>query len=175
MKCECPECLEYEGPNPLIMALKFAVLGLQLLVALVGMLKERSFKPLAVMLAAVAFFFTVPRYLICCRCEGYGTRCYPFYLGLMTSKYLPRVEGKALNPLAGSLEAGTLATVAITPLVGLRGNRKLSALYFMLANLTLGLHFWHACRHCAFYATDWRKSCPAALLAERVFTGGPGR
>lgn len=169
MECDCPECTEYGGPNPTMMSVRFLVLAAQFLVAFVGMIKERSFKALAVMVGALAFFFTVPRYLICCRCEGYGEKCYPLYLGKITSLYLPKVEGKRVTPLAAGLEGITLNTLAITPAVGLRKNLKLEFVYLFLANLTLLLQFRHACRHCARYATDWRKECIGARAARRYF------
>lgn len=169
MGCECAECVEHGGPNPVLMALKFVILGFQLLVAVLGLARERSWKALGVTLGAIGFFVSVPRYLICCRCEGYGEMCHTFYLGKLTSLYLPRVEGKEPTPTALRLEDLTLATLSYAPAVGLRKNRGLLALYLVLANMTLGLQFWHACRHCAEHATDWRRDCPSAVLARRVF------
>lgn len=169
MRCECPECTQYGGPDPKIMGFRFLILALQALVAVVGLIEERSTRALAVLLGAIAFFFTLPRYLICARCEGYGEKCYPFYLGKVTSLYIPRVESKGTSPVGAGLEGLTLSVLAFTPMVGLRGNRKLLLSYCALAILTLGLHAWHACRHCALYAEDWRKDCPGAKLARSVF------
>lgn len=168
--CRCPECTKYGGPNPKIMALKGVVLAAQFLLAVTGMIGERSWKALGVFLAALAFFFTVPRYLICTRCGGYGQKCYPFYLGKITSMYLPKVEGKKVSPVGAGLELLTLSTLSLAPVSGLWRSGKLFA-YLSLANLTLALHFWHACRHCARYATDWRRNCTSAKLARRVFFG----
>ncbi len=170
--CECPQCVEYDGPNPAIMNVKFFFLFAQFLVAVLGLLKERSWKALGVFLGATAFFFTVPRYLVCARCDGYGTNCYSLYLGKITSLYLPRVEGKEVNPSGAVLETLTLQTMSLSPAIGLRHNRKLFCLYLLLSNITLGLHFCHSCRHCAEYATDWRKDCLSARMARKVFFGG---
>lgn len=169
MECTCDECREHGGPNPAVMGLKFVVLFAQLSVALVGLLKERSFKALAVFLGAIGFFFTLPRYLICARCDGYGKNCYPYYLGKITSLYMPRVEGKTVTPYAAALEGLTLGTIFNAPVFGLWRNRKALLTYLTLGEATFLLHFWHACRHCARYATDWRKDCVGAKAARRVF------
>lgn len=169
MQCECAECTEHGGPNPGTMALRLFVIGAQLLVAVTGLVRERSWKALGVMLGAFAFFLTLPRYLICCRCEGYGKKCYSLYLGKITSLYLPRVEGKSISPVGAALEFLTLSTLANAPAVGLRKSRKRLALYLLLSNLTVALHFSHACRHCAEHATDWKRDCPSAKLAAKAF------
>jgi hypothetical protein len=169
MRCECPECLEHEGPDPKIIGIRFIILAAQFLVAMVGLIHERSWKALLAELGALAFFLTLPRYLICCRCEGYGQRCYSLYLGKLTSLYLPKVEGKEVSPAGAALELLTLSVLGNSPAIGLRKNKKLLALYLLLANLTVGFQFWHSCRHCAKYATDWRKDCPSAKLAGSVF------
>jgi len=170
--CECAECAEHGGPSPTIMAVRLFFLAAQFLVAVMGLLKERSWKALGVFLGAIAFFFTLPRYLICARCDGYGKNCYSLYLGKITSLYLPRVEGKEVNPSGAGLEMLTLQTISLAPAIGLRKNRRLLSLYLLLSNITSGLHFLHACRHCAEYATDWRKDCPSARIARRIFAGG---
>ncbi len=167
--CECAECAEHGGPSPAIMAVRFFFLAAQFLVAVLGLVRERRWKALGVLLGAITFFFTLPRYLICARCDGYGKNCYSLYLGKITSLYLPRVEGREVNPAGAALETLTLQTMALTPAIGLRRNRKLFALYLVLSNITFGLHFWHACRHCAENATDWRKDCPMAKAAGAVF------
>jgi hypothetical protein len=168
-RCSCAECTEHGGPDPRIMVVKFTVLAAQFAVALAGMIRERSWKALGVFLSALAFFFTVPRYLICTRCPGYGKNCYPFYLGRITSAYLPGVEGKTVGPGGAGLELVTLSTLSLAPVFGLWRTRKLP-LYLLLANLTAALHFGHACRHCAKYATDWRKDCHLARIARKVFS-----
>jgi len=169
MECECAECLGHDGPDPKIMGIRFFVLGAQFLVAIVGLIRERSWKALLATLGALAFFLTLPRYLICCRCEGYGQKCYPLYLGKLTSLYLPKVEGKEVSSAGAALELLTLSILGNSPAIGLRKNKKLLALYLLLTNLTVGFQFWHSCRHCAKYATDWRKDCHLAKLAGSVF------
>ena len=170
--CECAECAEHGGPSPVIMTARFFFLAVQFLVAVLGLARERSWKPLGVLLGAIAFFFTLPRYLICARCDGYGTNCYALYLGKITSIYLPGVEGKEVNPSGAGLEMMTLQTISLAPAIGLRHNRKLFSLYMLLSTITSGLHFLHACRHCALNATDWRRDCPSARIARRIFSSG---
>jgi hypothetical protein len=170
MECQCAECAEYEGPNPAMMALRLSVFGAQAMVALTGMVKERSWKALGAWFAAIAFFLTLPRYLICCRCEGYGKKCYPLYLGRLTSMYLPKVEGKEVSPVGVGLELLTLNLMSNLPVIGLKNDKKLRNLYILLANLTMGLQFYHACRHCARYATDLRRDCLSARAARLVFS-----
>jgi len=173
MACECVECSEYGGPNPKVMMFRFVVIGLQVLVGLVGMIKERSWKSLLAFFGALALFATVPRMLICCRCAGYGNMCYSLYLGKLTSMYLPKVEDKEVDmKLGAGLELLSLATIANAPAIGMRKNKKLLALYLLLSNLTLATHFFHSCRHCAQNATDWRKDCPSAKTARLFFGAG---
>lgn len=168
--CECVECVEFDGPDPAKMKLRFTILGAQLLVALLGLIRERSWKALFTMFGAIVFFAFVPRRLICCRCEGYGKNCYSLYLGKITSMYLPKEEGE-VSPLGAALEVVALAIIANAPAVGLRKNKKLLALYMLLGNLTIWFQFSHACRHCATYATDWKKDCPSAMAARKFFGG----
>jgi hypothetical protein len=173
MACECVECSEYGGPNTKVMMFRFFVAGMQILIALVGMIKERSWKSLAAFFGAFALFATVPRTLICCRCEGYGNKCYSLYMGKITSMYLPKSEGKEMDVKWGAgLELLSLATIANAPAIGLRKNKKLLALYLLFSNLTVAMQFFHSCRHCAQNATDWRKDCPSAKTARLFFGGG---
>ncbi len=169
MSCECPECSEYAGPNPRIMMLKFLVLGAQLLLGLTGLLKERSWKALGAFFAGLALFWSIPRYLICARCEGYGRKCHSFYLGKATSLYMPKVEGKKVGPLAMVLEIIALSLISQSPAVGIKNSRK-RVLYVLLSTATVVMHFMHSCRHCATYATDWKRNCPAAR-GYRLFFG----
>lgn len=173
MDCNCSECVEFEGPNPKLMTLRFIVIIAQMVVGLFGMVRERSWKALWAWLGGVALFWTVPRYLVCARCDGYGKNCYSMYLGRITSKYLPKVEGRERPGIAGILlEILALSTISNAPAVGMRRNRKLLAFYILLASLTLMAHFLHACRHCAEHGTDWRKECPSAKTYRRFFGSG---
>lgn len=172
MSCECEECAEYGGPDPRIMAFRLSVFFAQAAVGLYGMLKERSFKALLAWLGGLALFFTVPRYMICARCGGYGQNCYSLYCGKITSMYMPKVEGhehEAPSPLAMFLEVVSLATVSNAPAVGMRKNKKLLALYMLLATITLWGQFLHACRHCSRYGKEWKKECPSARTYRRMF------
>lgn len=173
MACECVECTEHGGPNPKIMAARFTVFGLQFLIAFFGLIKERSWKSLLAFLGGFALFATVPRKMICCRCEGYGKMCYSLYLGKITSMYLPKIEDKEVDmKLGAGLELLALGTISNAPAIGLRKNKKLLAWYMLFSTLTVVMHFSHACRHCAQNATDWRQDCPSAKTARLFFGAG---
>lgn len=172
MACGCAECVENEGPNPKIMQLRFFFIAMQALIAVVGLIRERSWKALSAFLGAFALFATVLRSLICARCDGYGKNCYSLYLGKITSMYLPKGEGPVSFSVGVPLEVACLATIANAPAIGLRRNKKLLAIYLLFSNLTAFSQFAHACKHCGRYATDWRKDCPSGKLARKVF--GPG-
>lgn len=171
MSCECPECSEHAGPNPKVMMLRFLVLGLQFLVGLAGMVRSRSWKALAAFFAGQAAFWSVLRYMICARCEGYGRNCYSLYLGKATSSYMPKVEGKKVRPAAMVGEVIALSLISQSPLVGIK-DRRTRLLYLLLVTATLVMHFTHACRHCATYATDWKKNCPSARTYRLFFGAG---
>jgi hypothetical protein len=72
---------------------------------------------LGVFLGALAFFATVPRLIICRRCQGHGKNCYSLHLGKLTSKYLPKIEEKDVGPFAVVLAATTLTLIANAPAV----------------------------------------------------------
>jgi hypothetical protein len=112
--------------------------------------------------------------MICCRCDGYGKKCYSLYMGKITSMYLPKIEDKEVDMKLGvALELLALSTISNAPMIGLRKNKKLLSLYMLFATATFLLQFAHACRHCGQQATDWRKDCPSAKTARMFF--GPGR
>lgn len=171
MACECAECVEFGGPNPTIMKLRFLALFGQIGVAVFGLIKGRSWKALVAFLGAFVFFWTVPRYLICARCDNYGKDCYSLYMGKLTSKIWSKKEGE-VGQLGMVLEVITLGIFANAPAVGLRKNRKLLAIYMLFSNITLVTQFFHACRHCARNATDWRQDCPSARTYRLFFGSG---
>ena len=171
MACECAECVEYGGPNPTIMKVRFLAVFAQMGVALYGLVKERSWKALGAFVGSFIFFWTVPRYLICARCENYGRDCYSLYLGKLTSRIWPKQEGE-IPKVGMALEVITLGTFANAPAIGLLKNRKLLALYMLFSNITVTTQFFHACRHCAYYAKDWRSECPSARTYRMFFGGG---
>ena len=170
--CPCAACCEEPcgpRPNPLIMALRFAVFGLGSLVALAEMIKERKFKHLAAWLATWTLFMTWPRYLICARCEGYGNMCYSYYLGKYTSMVFPRVEGKDVGPLGFGMEVFCLSSMFWTPVLALRNNRPLLTRYLAIMQLVLAGQFFHACRYCAANSTqEWKNVCPAHRTWKKI-------
>lgn len=173
MACECAECVEHGGPNPKVMMFRIFVIVAQMTVGLIGMLRERSWKALTAWVGAFALFWTVPRYLICARCEGYGKDCYSLYLGKVVSMYLPKVEGHDRPSNLGILlEVLSLATISNAPMLGMRKHKKMLALYILLASITFWSQFLHACRHCSEYGEGWKKECPSAKTYRMFFGGG---
>lgn len=171
--CSCQECVEYGGPSPKFMMVKFLVLGAQTAVALYGLVKERSWKALAAYFAGFTLFWTFARALTCARCDHYGRLCYSYYLGRATSMLHPKREGD-IGPLGMGLEITALSLLGVAPAIGLLKNKRLLALYQLFATATLVMHFSHACRHCGLYADadEWRGQCPAAKTARLFFGGG---
>ena len=157
------------NPNPLIMAFRFAAFGLGGAIALGGMLRERKFKHLGAWLGIWALFLTWPRYLICARCDGYGERCYPYYLGKYTSLIFPQVEGKDVGNLGFAMEAFCLGGMYWTPVLALRKNRKLLLRYLGVMQVVLLAHFFHACRWCAANSDQkWKMACPNHRIWKRI-------
>ncbi len=168
MECDCAERIEIESgiidktrPHPLVMAARFIVMGEAFFVALREMLKERKPGFIWVWLGGWALFLTLPRYLICARCDGYGEMCYSYYLGKYTSNLFPRSSGK-VGRLGLGLEILSLSTIFWTPVFALRGSRKKLFRYLSLLNLVLAGQFFHACRYCGMHSKEeWKKVCPA--------------
>lgn len=165
----CCEATAGPRPNPLIMAFRFAAFAAGVMVALLGMIKERKFKHLAAWLGGWALFLTWPRYLICSRCEGYGNMCYSYYIGKYTSMVFPKVEGKVPGGLGLAQEVASLSTIFWAPAIALRGNRKLLAQYLAIMNVVLLGQFFHACRYCAANSTqEWKNACPAHRTWKKI-------
>ncbi|MFW6113837.1 MAG: hypothetical protein ACOC78_02830 [Actinomycetota bacterium] len=155
--------------NPLIMAFRFAAFGLGILVALTGMLREGKYKHLASWLGIWALFLSWPRYLICSRCDGYGKKCYPYYIGRYTSLVFPPVEGKQVGEAAMLLEAVCLGGIFWTPALALRHDRELLIRYLLIMQLVLAGQFFHACRWCAVNSrSEWKKNCPANRAWKKI-------
>lgn len=170
MACECPECTKHKGPNPMIMMFKTAVFFIQYIYAVIAMIKKGKLKELGALAGAFIFFFTIPRRMICARCDQYGNNCYSLYLGKVTSWIHPRIENKEVNNLGISLELLALGSMAMIPAWALKRNFKALVPYMLLLDITGLMQFVHACRHCGLYATNWRKNCPAAQVARAVFS-----
>ncbi|MBN1288085.1 MAG: hypothetical protein JXA49_00415 [Actinobacteria bacterium] len=171
INCECQECREYGGPDPTIMKFRLFVFLAQYVYAAVALLLARSWKSFAATFGALAFFFPL-RYLVCARCQGYGKNCYSLYLGRITAKLMPRVEGKEIGPLSFILEVVTLYLIAMGPVFGLLRKFRLLVPYTGMLGITLGTQFMHACRHCGLYAKDgtWQCKCPSGKIANIIYT-----
>ncbi|MBN1289304.1 MAG: hypothetical protein JXA49_06690 [Actinobacteria bacterium] len=168
MACDCPECSKHSGPNKMVMMFKIGVFFLQYIYATFAMIRKGKFKELGALIGAFVFFFTIPRRMICARCDQYGNNCYSLYLGKVTSWIHPKVEGKQVNNLGIALELLALGSMSAIPAWALKWHFKALMPYMLLLDTTVFMQFIHACRHCGLYATDWRKDCPAAQIA-RVF------
>jgi hypothetical protein len=169
MACKCPECSANDGPNKLVMRFKIGVFFAQYVYALLVMLRKGKFKEIAALIGAFGFFFTVPRRMICGRCDNYGKMCYSLYLGKVTSMIMPKVEGKQITNFGIALELSAIGAVAMIPAWAMRKNIFLLMPYMAMLDTTLAMQFLHACRHCGLYAEDWRKDCPSAKMARRIF------
>jgi hypothetical protein len=163
-------------PNQAIMAFRFSVLILQIVVGLIAFIYTSSWILFAIWLAVTVTLYTVARKNICGRCEGYGKKCYSFYSGLYTSKLYPYQEGKPVTFWPAMLEGLSLAGMNVLPFVSLflhfdtKGVPLLLAVYSALFLITWLAQFHHACRHCVEYATDeWKKLCPAYKLGQKLW------
>lgn len=172
MDCSCAACCEEAcGPRPnlLIMTLRFAAFGLGVVMALVGMVRERKFKHLGAWLGSWAVFLSIARYIICARCEGYGKMCYSYYIGKYTSLVLPQVEGKEVGPVGIGLEAACLGSIFWIPAIAMRGDRRLLLRYLAIMQVVLIGQVFHACRWCAQNSTqEWKNACPAHRTWKKV-------
>jgi hypothetical protein len=155
----CPEAFDV-SPNPLIMALRFLVFGVDLIVAGAGLVRNGKKKELLAWLGGWGLFLTIPRYLICASCSGYGKMCYTYYLGKYTSMIFPKREKEV--PMIGlGLEIVALSTMSLAPAFGLRKDRKALLAHLALTDLVLAGQFFHACRYCGTHADDnFKKFCP---------------
>ncbi|MBN1288791.1 MAG: hypothetical protein JXA49_04045 [Actinobacteria bacterium] len=171
MQCDCYECKTYGGPDPSFMRFRLGTFFAQFGLALFGLAWERKWKTFAATIGSLVFFFTLPRYLICARCPGYGKRCYSLYLGLATSRVMPRVEGKKVKTIGLMFETMALTGIGLVPITGLLGNLKMLVPYMVLLDTTLGTQFIHACRHCAYNAAEdsWQYNCPVRKIACFVY------
>ncbi len=160
--CDCAECIAaFEvKPNPAIMALRFLTFAATTAAGAAGLIRGGNKKLMAAWLAGWALFLTIPRYLICASCSGYGKMCYSFYLGKYTSMILPRREKEV--PMIGlGLEVLSLSTISLMPVLAMRKDRKNLITYLILNDLLLAGQFFHACRYCGTHAEDdFKKFCP---------------
>lgn len=162
--CSCPECTEHGGrPNPSLMKVKIGLLLWMTVFGFYGMLKERSWKALAIYFSGFALFWTEARRQTCARCERYGEMCYSFYLG-KASSMLVKQQDKEITLYGMFLEGLALLLFGLAPAYGLKNNKKLLAIYMFIAQLVGATHVFHACRHCAKYSTGWQRNCPSAIL-----------
>lgn len=168
--CSCAECQKNNGPNPTIMKFRIATFFLQYVYAAYALIKAKSWKSLTATFGALAFFFPL-RYLVCARCQGYGKDCYSLYLGKVTSKIMPKVEGKEIGTLGVILEVLTLYGISMGPVFGLLKRFKLLVPYTWLLSATMGSQFLHACRHCGLNAREgtWQSRCPSGKVAKFIF------
>lgn len=155
----CPEAFDV-NPNPFIMALRFLTFGAGLAVAGAGFIRNGKKKGLLAWLGGWGLFLTIPRYLICASCSGYGKMCYSFYLGKYTSMIFPKREKEV--PMIGlGMEVVSLSTIFWAPALAMRKDRKNLMLYLILMDMVLAGQFFHACRYCGTHADDeFKKVCP---------------
>ena len=148
-------------PHPLVMGLRFLAFGAGVAAGLAGLLRNRRWRELAAWTGGWALFLSIPRYLICAGCSGYGQMCYSYYLGKYTSFIFPRRE-KEVPAVGLVLEVISLSLIFWMPALGMRSDRKGLLRYLALMQLVLAGQFFHSCRYCAAHSQDSFKSvCPA--------------
>ncbi len=160
-------------PDKRIMALRFALFAVQGILAVYGFLDAGYIALFVIWILIIILFLTVPRRLICARCDGYGRRCYSMYLGLYTSKLFSFQE-KDVPAVGLALEAFSLVFIPLLPLIPLYRSTGLFALYLLLSALSWYLQFVHACRYCAVCSKDdWKRLCPARKAAAKIWRDRP--
>jgi hypothetical protein len=163
-------------PNRFVMASRFAVFILQVIVGLIAFVYTSSWILLSIWVGAFVVLYTVPRKFICARCESYGKKCRPFYFGWYTSKLFSYQKDESPPTWAALLEGLRIAATNILPFVpmilhfDLKGVPLLFAVYLALFLITFLALFFHACRYCVEHATEeWKKLCPANKLGQKLW------
>lgn len=157
-----------DEPDKNVMGIRFLLVGAQFAISIYSFIYTQSWPLFIFWLATLLLFLTIPRKLICARCEGgYGKKCYPLYLGLYTSKVFS-YEDKDVPLIGGILEGFCLLVLPLLPLIPLYQNLVLFIIYLVLLTVNLLFQFYHACRYCAICADEpWKKKCPAHRLARK--------
>lgn len=157
-------------PDKKIMALRSLLFLAQGIIGLYGFIVTGSWPLFVFWLAVILLFLTIPRSLICARCEDYGKKCYSMYLGFYTSK-LFKPSDKEIPKTGLALEAFCLITIPLLPLFPLYSIPVLFGIYIVLSAISFALQFFHACRYCAVCSSDsWKKICPAHMAAKRIWS-----
>ena len=124
------------------------------------LIKERQEEGTAGLAGRLGALLTIPRYLICASCSGYGKMCYSFYLGKYTSMIFPKRE-KEVPMIGFALEVLSLSAITFAPALAMREDRKKLMTYLILMDLVMAGQFFHACRYCGTHAEDeFKKHCP---------------
>jgi hypothetical protein len=158
---DCDVCPENDvHPNPFIMAVRFLVFGAATIFGAMQMIKGGKKKELLAWLGGWGLFLTIPRYLICASCSGYGKMCYSYYIGKYTSMIFPKREKDV--PMSGfALEVLSLSAITFAPALAMREDRKKLMTYLILMDLVMAGQFFHACRYCGTHAEDeFKMHCP---------------
>ena len=175
-RCDMSTNKSDNEPNRLVMASRFAVIILQIIVGLIAFVYTSSWIWFTIWVGTFVVFSTVPRKYICARCEGYGKKCRPFYLGLYTSKLFSYHKDEPPPTWAAILEGLCLAGTSILPFVPLflhfdaKGVPLLLVAYSALFLITWVAQFLHACRYCVEHSTEeWKKLCPSYKLGQKLW------
>lgn len=166
VNCDCAGCAAAPeafdvSPNPAIMALRSVALAAATAAGALGLARSGNKKLIGWWLAAWGMFLTLPRYLICASCSGYGKMCYSYYLGRYTSMIFPKRE-KPVPMYSLFIEGACLSSIFLAPALAMKDDRKNLLTYLILSDLMLAGQFFHACRYCGTHADDdFKKHCPS--------------
>jgi len=126
-------------------------------------------------LVGLAAWATVPKYLLCTRCENYGKPCDFTYGGKYAAMLFEQHSGKAVGWAGIIAEGASLATFMLLPVAAsLRHPRSLIR-YALAGILFQSILIRVCCIACVERATDpWKKKyCPTYKLVEGLGLAGP--
>jgi hypothetical protein len=156
-----------------LMKFRFGILSFQMSIALLALISVHEWGLFALWAGTILMFGTIPKKLICARCDGNGKKCHSLYLGLYTSKLFSK-ENKNVPVAGGLIEGLCLIVIALLPFIPLLKNPTFFlVMYLALLIATLILQFFHACKHCVLNANEeWKKNlCPANKIGRKIWRG----
>jgi hypothetical protein len=163
---ESREVGEYPDADPKEQAVLITVGAAYLATALYTVWRKKPWL-LPLWLAAVATWATLPKYLICTRCECYGKRCDFTYGGRYAARLFKRQPDKTVDVCGLIAEGAPGAVAMILPFVVARESPGFLTLFGLLSLLWQLALIKVACIRCVRYSTDpfKRKYCPNYKVA----------
>ncbi|MBU4175426.1 MAG: hypothetical protein KKB90_05400 [Actinobacteria bacterium] len=164
--CQSREASDYPDADPKEQAVLISVGAAYLATALYTMWRK---KPglLPLWLAAVATWATLPKYLICTRCECYGKPCDFTYGGRYSAKLFKPQPDRTVDVYSLIAEGVPGAVAMMLPFAVARKSQGLLTLFGLLSLLWQVALIKIACIRCVRYSTDpfKRKYCPNYKIA----------